>query len=305
MDLRSIARALGGEVVPGGQVNFPPPGHSRSDRSGSLRLDPRAPDGFLINTRSPADDPLHVKDWVRDQLGWARETPRRPTTEHTPAAPSRVPDPSEQDRAARALDIYREAGPLWGSPAEAYLTKERRLCLFDGLARALRYHPACPFAGTHRTPAMIALVRDVRTDEPRAIHRTALTLDGRKAEVGGHSRLTLGPIAGGAIKLTPDEEVTLALGIGEGIESALSLRHLPEFGTTAVWSLIAANGVERLPMLPGVESLWIAVDHDEAGIRASRACADRWRAAGAEAFLVRPHQERTDLNDVFRERLHG
>ncbi len=72
-----------------------------------------------------------------------------------------------------------------------------------------------------------------------------------------------------------------------------------------MWSLIAANGVERLPVLPGVESLWVAVDHDEAGICASHACADRWRATGAEAFLVQPRQERTDLNDVLRERLHG
>ena len=103
-----------------------------------------------------------------------------------------------------------------------------------------------------------------------------------------------------ALKLTPDEEVTLCLGVGEGIESALSLRHLPEFGASPVWSLVSANGVTRLPALPGVEALWLAVDHDPAGVDASRACAERWRDAGAEAFLVKPRAERSDLNDVFR-----
>jgi hypothetical protein len=28
-----------------------------------------------------------------------------------------------------------------------------------------------------------------------------------------------------------------------------------------------------MPVLPGIESLWIAVDHDAAGLKAARACA--------------------------------
>ena len=47
MDIRNIARGLGGEVA-GRQVLAPGPGHSRKDRSLSVRLDERAPDGFLI-----------------------------------------------------------------------------------------------------------------------------------------------------------------------------------------------------------------------------------------------------------------
>jgi hypothetical protein len=41
--------------------------------------------------------------------------------------------------------------------------------------------------------------------------------------------MSLGPIVGGAIKLTADEDVTSGLGVGEGIETTLSLRHLPEW----------------------------------------------------------------------------
>ena len=50
---------------------------------------------------------------------------------------------------------------------------------------------------------MICLVRDVVTEKPQAIHRTALSGDGLKVKVRGADRLSLGPIAGGAIKLRP------------------------------------------------------------------------------------------------------
>ncbi|HEY8380509.1 MAG TPA: toprim domain-containing protein [Microvirga sp.] len=145
---------------------------------------------------------------------------------------------------------------------------------------------------------MVCLVRDVVTNEPKAIHRTALSQDGCKANVNGHSRLSLGRVAGGAIKLTPDEDVTLCLGIGEGIESSLSLQATPEFGASPVWSLLSAGGMERLPVLPGIESLWIAVDHDPAGLKASRNIAERWQAAGREAYLVTPSAPHADLNDL-------
>lgn len=145
---------------------------------------------------------------------------------------------------------------------------------------------------------MVALVRDIITDVPKAVHRTALTSDGFKVKVEGKDRLALGPIAGGAIKITPDADVTLALGIGEGIESTLSLRDLPEFGASPVWSLLTAGGVAGFPVLSGIEALWIAVDRDPAGERAAHACADRWRAAGREVLLVKPKTEYSDLNDV-------
>jgi hypothetical protein len=145
---------------------------------------------------------------------------------------------------------------------------------------------------------MVCLVRDIVTNEPKAIHRTALTPQGDKAQVRGQSRLSLGPVAGGAIKFTPDEEVTTCLGIGEGLESALSLRHTPEFGSSPVWSLISAGGIEHFPILAGIECLWIAVDHDETGLRVARSAGQRWQVSGAEVFLTTPAAAGADLNDV-------
>jgi AAA domain len=66
--LQALAGIFGGEVS-NGQVRAPGPGHSAEDRSMSIRLDPSAPDGFLVNTFSPADDPIACKDYVRQKLG--------------------------------------------------------------------------------------------------------------------------------------------------------------------------------------------------------------------------------------------
>jgi hypothetical protein len=67
--LRSYANLLGGDVV-GQQILFAPPGHSRQDRSASLRFDPKAPSGFVVHSFA-GDDPLPIRDYVKERLGLA------------------------------------------------------------------------------------------------------------------------------------------------------------------------------------------------------------------------------------------
>lgn len=76
LTLSQIAAALDGEVQ-GDQVLAPGPAHSGKDRSMSVRLDPTAPDGFLVHSFA-SDGPIECKDYVRDRLGlpeW-KPTPR-------------------------------------------------------------------------------------------------------------------------------------------------------------------------------------------------------------------------------------
>jgi putative DNA primase/helicase len=287
----AIARALGGEVQ-GRQVLAPGLGHSRRDRSLAIRLDPRAPDGLLVHSFA-GDDPLVAKG-ARPRSGRLAYLPE------TKAAQAEPP-PDDAERTARAVAIWREARDPRGSVVERYLRRRGLNLPGEAAGEAIRVHPACPFAGEH-IPAMVCLVRDFVTDKPKAIHRTALSPDGLKVEVRGADRLSLGPIAAGAIKLTPDADVTTCLGIAEGVETALSMRRLPEFGASPVWSLISEAGVRGFPALSGIECLWLAVDHDPAGIKAARAVADRWQAARAEAFLITPFAPPADLNDIFGAR---
>ncbi len=290
VDLHSLARRLGGEVCRN-QILAPAQGHSHKDRSLSVRFVPHAPDGFLVHCFG-AGDPLAEKDRIRAVLGL-----RRSEQNPCPALQSPASERDEEKRTVQALAIWQQSQDPDGTPVEVYL-RSRGLILPDGAAgEAVRFHPNCPFDG-QRVPAMVCLVRDVVTNEPRAIHRTALSPDGCKATVKGRDRLSLGPIGGGAIKLTPDEDVTTCLGIGEGIESSLSLRSTPEFGPSPVWSVISSGGIERLPVLSGIESLWIAVDHDPAGLQGATICSERWRDGARQVFLVRPRAERRDLNDL-------
>jgi 5S rRNA maturation endonuclease (ribonuclease M5) len=82
IDLRSLARALGGDVGKG-QVLCPGPGHSRADRSLSVKIDPSAPDGFVCHSFAD-DDPIACKDYVRQKAGfpafkaYTEETTARP-----------------------------------------------------------------------------------------------------------------------------------------------------------------------------------------------------------------------------------
>jgi putative DNA primase/helicase len=310
IDARTLAHALGGEFSGRDRVLVPGPGHSRAVRSLSVKIDPRARDGFIVNSFA-GDDPTACRDHVRERLGlpaWMPSTREQASMPRPAAAPVQRDEDEGRKAAwkqARAFDIWHEASYPRGTIVEKYLTRPkaeggRGLELPDEAAgEAIRFHPACPFAG-ERVPAMVCLVRDIVTNEPTAIHRTVLSRDGFKVEVKGYDRLTLGPISGGAIKLTPDEDVTTCIGIGEGLETTLSLRRLPEYGPSPVWSALNSGGVSKFPVLPGIECLWIAVDQDPGGIRAAQECADRWREAGREVFLIQPRGDGRDLNDIIQ-----
>ncbi|KNY19134.1 toprim domain-containing protein [Methylobacterium sp. ARG-1] len=311
LTLRELARTLGGEVA-GSGVLCPGPGRGPRNRNLSVRPSAEHPDGFVIHSFA-GDDWRFCRDHVAGLLGLAGDRHRTARVIDPGEARRRQEARERDERAAkvnskrrrdRALSTWDEARDPRGTAVDAYLGG-RCLDLSDEIAGAvLRFHPRCPFGET-TVPAMVALVRDVLTDAPIGIHRTALDDRGRKVVVNGHDRLALGAVAGGAVKLTADSEVTTCLGIGEGIETALSLWRTPEFGSSPVWSLISAGNVETFPVLSGIECLWMAVDHDPAGLRAARACAARWQAAQRETFLITPDAPGADLNDLIKGAHHG
>jgi hypothetical protein len=197
-------------------------------------------------------------------------------------------------RNVAALRLWDEATPIPGTLAATYL-KRRGLELPPG-CDALRFHRSCQF-GSGSYPCMIALFRDIHTDEPKAIHRTALGTGGIKL-----GRKALGPMTGCAIKLMPDEDVTMGLVIGEGVETTLAGMQL---GFRPTWALGSAGAIKNFPVLSGVEALTILVDHDEAdrngrraGPDAATACSQRWTDAGREVLRVVPRRPGADMADL-------
>lgn len=291
LSARSTAATLAGELLSSGSILAPGPGHSARDRSLQVTLDPAAPDGFRVHSFS-GDDWRACRDHVRDRLGidpdgWKDE----------PGEPMRRPPEARPAPSDFALRLWHESVAPEGTPVETYL-KARNLEFSMG--EVLRWHPRMHMAGTI-TGAMVALVRDIRSNDPKAIHRTALDHKGQKrSEIGNNGRLALGPCRGGAVKLTDDTDVTTALGIGEGLETTLSMNRLPGLEAMPVWALLGTSGLKAFPALPGIEGVFIAVDHDDsgAGDRAAREAADRLVAAGIEVTKLRPRLTGRDLNDV-------
>src|SRR3954447_13891929 len=89
---QQVAAALGGEVS-GREVLAPGPNHSAKDRSLAVRLDPAAPDGFVVHSFA-GDDPLQCKDHVRGKLGipW---TPKPKAADSIARMTQRVAAPSQ------------------------------------------------------------------------------------------------------------------------------------------------------------------------------------------------------------------
>lgn len=163
------------------------------------------------------------------------------------------------------------------------------------------FHPCLRDHTGQQWPCMVAKVTDALTNELRTLHRTFVTADGQKAPIdrprsplkGGHKK-------GGVIRLFADEDVTLGLGIAEGIETALSAVVM---GFSPVWACIDAGNLAAFPVLAGINALTIFIDNDEPNPRTGRstgksafaAVAARWLDAGREVrHILPPHG---DLND--------
>jgi hypothetical protein len=201
---------------------------------------------------------------------------------------------SDREKTERALRIWDEASEVNGTLAEDYL-RRRGLELPDG-DHALRYFSPCPFGDT-RYPALIALFRDVRTDEAKAIHRVALAPGGILI-----AKRMLGRVGGCAVKLDASEHIEQGLVIGEGIETCLAARMR---GLKPCWALGSAGAIKQFPVLAGIDCLTILVDNDEpdrngrrAGPGAAAECSERWTLAGRECRRILPRRVGADMADL-------
>ena len=290
LDLRTLARALDGEVS-GLQVLAPGPGHSRRDRSLSVRLSAQAPDGFLVFSHA-GDDFAACRDHVAERIGIKRDRRERNPVQ---AAPRPVTGREDEARTTRAVEIWQEGRDPTGTLVERYLAS-RGLVVPDRASDVIRFHPRCPWGDkasgqTIFIPAMVAAMRSIADNRITAVHRTRLTGQAEKVD-----RMMFGPARGSAVKLDPDEEVTTSLAIGEGIETCLAARQL---GLRPTWAATSTANLKGLPVLPGVEALTLIAENDEASARAIEECSDRWFDAGREVVVVEPCVG-SDMNDALR-----
>lgn len=166
---------------------------------------------------------------------------------------------------------------------------------FEVDCRALRFHPAIPFGDTRRAGMLSAYVD--QNGELSGMQRTFLTPDGQKAQMR-NPRLTMGKLPdGGAVRLVRLEPKHTALGIAEGVETALSVTAL--FGIPC-WAALNSGRLAVWEPPEGFKDIVIFGDNDanKDGQKAAYTLANRLEMKGIFTQVEIPPDVGTDWNDV-------
>ena len=210
-----------------------------------------------------------------------------------PTAPARQftrKDRTDSDRMAEAAALWSAASPIGGTPAEVYL---RRRAIMIPLPDCLRF-ARLRFMGAHR-PCLVALVQAANGD-PQAVHRIFLNESGAKADLpGGKVKFSLGPLGGGAIRLSSAApEMGLCASVEDGL-SLIALTALP------VWAVTGDTMLDRIDLPPSVRSVVIGHDADRSGIEAAERAAQRHAKQGLRVHTLPPAKGAKDFNQELQE----
>jgi hypothetical protein len=293
---RDVALALAGRraqrLADGSYlVPCPVPSHGKGlgDRHPSLRIGDGA-SRLLVHCYAGCD-PRDVLDVLRRRSLLDDKQAQGPSARNPPPI-----DPEAERERARMLGLaertWNEAVHIEGTPGALFLHKRNIDITLAPDFGGLRWHGRCPWLGG-ATGCVIARYTDAITGEPRGIWRRPIKK--------GEKPKALGPMAGCVIRLWPDDAITTDLVLGEGVETTLAAAlHITHRGTLLqpAWAAGCADSMANFPVLTGIETLTLLVDHDKAGQEAAAKCAHRWVAAGREVIRLTPHKLGADFNDI-------
>lgn len=204
-----------------------------------------------------------------------------PVVSHRP-----IPPRSNSDRTNEARAIWCAAAPIADTAAAQYL---RGRGIHTRLPECLRFARLRYPGRSGLYPCLVALIADSDGDIS-GIQRTFVREDGSgKADVPT-SKLSLGRIAGGAIRLAPPAAELIVTG---GLEDGLSLQQ--EVGH-AVWAVTGEGSMAYLVLPAGVRTVTIAADNDASGeLHAARA-AEAFALERRTVRIIRPTGSFKDFN---------
>jgi len=186
----------------------------------------------------------------------------------------------------------RQTRPAAGTVVEDYL---RSRGIMIPIPPAIRFHPQLKHpSGPFVRAAMIAGVQS--TDGGfAAIHRTFL--DGAKKTALTPAKAALGPIAGGAVRLSSQLDSTIAL--AEGIETGLSILQATRIPT---WTTLGTSNLAKIELPAGIHEVIICADHDTngAGEQAALAAAAKLIREGRKVRIAHPPVVGADFNDLLQ-----
>ncbi len=221
-----------------------------------------------------------ARDWLRDELGFVGNGESSRGRENFPPAIK-----SESERRAEALAIWEDSVPALHTPAQDYLAC--RGIVIQPPA-CIRYH-----AGIN---ALVALVQAV-DGTFSGIQRIYLETNSRGT--WRRSRYSLGPIKGGAVRLTPAAE---SIQLCESVEDGLALLQMTGRPT---WAVPGASFIPTFEPPTSVSEVILGPDHDEAGLeaieRALKAATNR--SLKFRRLLPPPGRDWCDVLEDYDERM--
>ncbi len=297
MTARAIVTALRGRWLGRyGMARCP----AHKDRTPSLKVsDPPAGSDEPIFHCFAGCDWRDVKDALRrdgllPERGQDNDHGRADRALHDREIVERRDAPDRADRTKRtrqALEIWRRCVPAPGTLVETYL---RARGITIPIPPSLRYLAAAKYKPTGLIlPAMVAGVQDL-DGRVVAVHRTYLSQDGTAKAGVRQPKMSLGPVAGGAVRLGLAGR---ELAICEGVESALSFQQATGIAT---WAALSVPGVRSLVLPEEISAVVLGPDGDDPGDRAAVDSANRFIREGRKVRIARPPRG-MDWNDVLRE----
>lgn len=204
---------------------------------------------------------------------------------------STLPLADRENRNGEALAIWERAIPAAGTLAESYLASRGILPPFPPDIRFSRL----PYGKSSPLPCLVAAVRDVAGDVI-GVQRIYLRRDGKGKADLPKAKLSLGTVAGGAIRLG-DLDGSGVVTVCEGPEDGLSL--LSMIGGP-VWVAAGASMLPAMRFPSGVRSIAIGADNDDAGKQAALKAAQAFAMRDLSVRIIYPATGFKDFNDELR-----
>lgn len=241
-----------------------------------------AGDGFDLVSRVTGKTFREIADQIASIMGKPNEYQKQhnPEEKQQRDAMTRVWQNSFEPQQSSPVFIYfhRRCGCFWPSPAIRELVS------------------------TKGSPFMVAKITG-HDDRPVNLHMTALTWDGRKADVTPAKRVMAGKLPDGcAIRLGPAKPV---MGVAEGIETAISASIMFDM---PVWACV--NGTLLSKWIPpdDAEQITVFADNDlnYTGHAKAYHLANRLEVQYKRSVTVKlPPRDGTDWNDHHQEVMDG
>lgn len=286
MKAREIAVALGGQRA-GNCWMARCPSHDDSTPSFAIT---ETKDGKVLVRCHAGCEQQAVIEALRERGLWGGRDEPTYQARGAARAENGVTDETKKRQTVQALQIWCEARPAAGTPAETYL---RSRGIVMTMPTTLRFHPSLKHPLGVAWPALVGLVTLGNRNVPVAVHRTFLARDGKGKAPLAVNKMMLGPCRGGAVRLA-SLVTTVPLMIGEGIETCLAAMQATG---SPVWAALSTSGLRSLELPGDVRDVTILADGDPPGEAAAVTAAARWARDGRRVRIARPPAG-CDFNDL-------